>query len=101
MEFFYYSNINYRGKAKSFKFGLKMNQFENVSISKRSDFTQSENDLFSENENDLISGRNENDPFSAPIYKEKKGKRSNFTFKLSVVCRAAFLLYLYYNIKKK
>jgi hypothetical protein len=32
-----------------------MSQFENASISKRSDFTQSENDLFSENENDLFS----------------------------------------------
>ena len=55
MEFFYYPNINYRGKAKSFKYGLKMSQFENASISKRSDFARSENDLFSENENDLFS----------------------------------------------
>lgn len=55
MEFFYYPNINYRGNAKSCEFGLKMSQFENVSISKRSDFAQSENDLFSENENDLFS----------------------------------------------
>ena len=42
------------------------------------------------NENDLISGRNENDPFSAPIYKEEKGKRSNFTFKSSTSRRRPF-----------
>lgn len=51
---------------------------------------QFQNDLFSENENDLISGRNENDPFSAPIYKEEKGKRSNFTFKSSTSRRRPF-----------
>ena len=55
MELFYYPNINYRGKSKSLKFELKMSQFENASISKRSDFARSENDLFSENENDLFS----------------------------------------------
>ena len=52
-----------------------------------------QNDLFSENENDLIPGQNENDPFSPPIYKEKKGKRSNFTFKSSTSRRRPFYFY--------
>lgn len=51
---------------------------------------QFQNDPFSKNENDLISGRNENNPFSPPIYKEEKGKRSNFTFKSSTKRRRPF-----------
>ena len=51
---------------------------------------QFQNTLISENEKDLFSGQNENDPFSAPIYKGEKGKHPNFNFKSSTPSRRPF-----------
>ena len=70
-----------------------MRQFQNDLFSARSIYRENENTLISENENDLISGRNENDPFSAPIYNREKGKRSNFTFKSSTHRRRPFYFF--------
>ena len=69
---------------------MKLSEFENILISEKTKTRQFQNDPFSENENDPISGRNENDPFSPPIYKEEKGKRSNFTFTSSTSRRRPF-----------
>ena len=54
---------------------------------------QFQNDPFSKNQKDPFSGESQNDPFSPPIYKEKKGKRSNFTFKSSTSRRRPFYFY--------
>ena len=43
-----------------------------------------------QNQKDLFSAEIQNTSLSAPIYKEKKGKRSNFTFKSSTSRRRPF-----------